>query len=196
MTAEHVARDARHALRTIASMPVLATVVVVSLAIGIGVNTVVFSWIQAVIFHPLPGVRSSGSLHHIAPRSDTGSYPGTSWLEYGDIRSGLPSVQGAIAFRMVPFNIGEAARTERSYGMLVSGNYFSMLELRPALGRFIREDEVSRRGADRVVVISHDFWQTRYGASASVLGTLLRVNGQDLTIIGVAPSPFQARSSA
>jgi predicted permease len=191
MRAEQLTRDARHALRTIAGMPILSIVVVVSLAIGIGVNTVVFSWIQAVIFHPLPGVRGSGSLHHVSPRSETGSYPGTSWLEFADIRERMQSLDGAIAFRMVPFNIGEAARTERSYGMLVSGNYFSMLELRPALGRFIRADEASRAGGEPVAVISHDFWQSRYGGSTGVLGQPLRVNGQDLTIVGVAPRAFQ-----
>jgi putative ABC transport system permease protein len=72
--------DVRHAWRSIVRMPVVATVVVVSLGVGIGVNTAVFSWVQAMYLQPLPGVAGAGRMHLVEPRSDTGSYPGTSWL--------------------------------------------------------------------------------------------------------------------
>jgi len=82
--------------------PVLSAIVVLSLGVGIGVNTVVFSWLQGIIVHPLPGVEDSGRLHLIEPRSETGSYPGMSWLEYRDIQQRLTSVPDLIAFRMAP----------------------------------------------------------------------------------------------
>ena len=82
----------RHALRTIARMPGLAAVVILSLGVGIGVNTTVFSWIQAVLLKPIPGVGESGSFYHIEPKSDTGSYPGMSWTEYRDLRPRLRSI--------------------------------------------------------------------------------------------------------
>jgi len=82
-------RDLRHAWRAILRMPVLSIVVVVSLGMGIGVNTTVFSWVQAVILQPLPGVREAGRFYSVEPRAETGSYPGTSWLEYRDIRDRL-----------------------------------------------------------------------------------------------------------
>ena len=183
--------DLRHAWRAIVRMPVLAAVVVVSLGVGIGVNTAVFSWIQAMVMQPLPGVVGGGSFHLVEPRAETGSYPGMSWLEYRDLQERLHAFPDLLALRMAPLNVGEAGRPERSYGLLVSGNYFSALGLRPALGRFMRRDEVERAGSDTVVVISHQYWQTRLGGAANVLGQTLRVNDRQLTIIGVAPERFQ-----
>jgi predicted permease len=184
-------RDLRQAWRAIARMPVLAAVVIVSLGVGIGVNTTVFSWIQGVVLRPLPGVSGAASFHFIEPRTETGSYPGVSWLEYGDFKERLRSLPDLLAFRFVPLNVGETGRGERTYGLLVSGNYFSALGLRPALGRFIRPDEVARAGGEPVVVISHGYWQTRFAGSPGALGRTIRVNDRLLTIVGVAPERFQ-----
>jgi len=185
------ANDLRHAWRMIRRMPGLAAVVIVSLGIGIGGNTAVFSWIQAMVLQPIPGVTDAASFQLVEPRAETGSYPGVSWLEYRDLRERLRSFPDLLAFRAVPLNIGEASRSERTYGLFVSGNYFSALGLRPALGRFLRPDEVERAGSEPVVVISHAYWQSRLGGAANVLGTIVRVNDRSLTIVGVAPQRFQ-----
>jgi hypothetical protein len=174
----------------IAKMPLVATVIVISLAFGIGVNTVVFSWIQAVVFRPIPGVEASGSVQLVEPRTETGMYPGMSWPEYQDLRTQVSSFRELLAFRMTPLYVGESGRVDRAYGLLVSANYFSALGLRPALGRFLRPEETSRAGDAPVVVISHDYWQTRLGGAPDALGRTLRVNGQELTIVGVAPPGF------
>lgn len=181
----------RHAFRTIGRMPGLAAVVILSLGVGIGVNTAVFSWIQAIILTPIPGVDNSGSFYHVEPKSDTGTYPGMSWREYQDLESRLQSIEELIVSRMVPLNVGESGRTERTYAQLVSGNLFSALNLRPALGRFLRPDEADRPGGEPVVVISYDYWQTRFGGSPSAIGQTIRVNDSQLTIVGVAPQNFQ-----
>jgi putative ABC transport system permease protein len=170
--------------------PVLSAIVVLSLGVGIGVNTVVFSWLQGIIVHPLPGVEDSGRLHLIEPRSNTG-YPGMSWPEYRDLQQRLTSVPDLMAFRMASFYIGEPGRIERTYGQLVSGNYFSACRLRPALGRFLRPDEVDRPGTEPVAVISYSLWQSRFTGAADVVGRTIRVNGRDLTVVGVAPRRFQ-----
>jgi predicted permease len=183
--------DLRHAWRAILKMPVLAAVVVISVGVGIGVNTAVFSWLQAVVLRPLPGVSGASQFYLVEPRADTGSYPGVSWLEYRDLQERLRSLPDLLAFRMAPFNVGESTRPERSFGLLVSGNYFSALGLRPALGRFLRADEARRSGGEPVVVISYDYWQTRIGGARDVLGQTLRVNDRPLTIVGVAPERFQ-----
>ena len=183
--------DLRHAWRAIRRAPVLAAVVVGSLGIGIGVNTTVFSWVQAVVLRPLPGVEDAARYHLVEPLSDAGSHPGASWPEYLDLRARLTSLPELIAFRMTPFTIGAVDHAERTYGLLVSGNYFRGLGLRPALGRFPREDEVARAGAAPVVVISHGYWETRFARSKDAIGQILRVNERPLTIIGVAPSGFQ-----
>ena len=184
-------QDLRHALRAIVRMPVLATVIVLSLAVGIGVNTVVFSWVQAVILQPLPGVTDSGGLRLIEPRAETGSYPGVSWLEYGDLSRSMRSWRATLAFRMVPLSVGEPGRTLRAYGLLVSGDYFTALGLRPAAGRFIRPDEVVRAGGDPVMVVSYDYWRTRLAGASDVVGRALRVNDHMVTVVGVAPPRFQ-----
>src|SRR3954454_8324057 len=103
-------RDLHHALRMIVRAPVLSAVVVLSLGVGIGVNTVVFSWLQGIVVHPLPGVADSGRLHLIEPRSDTNAYPGMSWLEYRDLHQRLTALPDLIAFRMVALYIGEPGR--------------------------------------------------------------------------------------
>src|SRR5207247_8683556 len=133
-----------------------AAVVVGSLGAGIGVNATVFSWIQAVVFDPLPGVSGGGSLLLVEPLADGGSYLGMSWLAYRDLRESLSSFRELLAFRTVPFYVGDAGRTERIYGMLVSGNYFSALGLSPALGRFIQPEEAARPGGEPVIVISYE----------------------------------------
>ena len=183
-------RDLHHALRMMVRAPVLSLVVVLSLGVGIGVNTVVFSWLQGTIVHPLPGVPGSGGLYLVEPRSADG-YPGMSWLEYRDLHSRMTSLPDLIAFRMAPFYIGDAGRIERTYGQMVSGNYFSALDLRPAYGRFFHSDEADHPGAEPVVVISYSLWQSRYGTDPNVVGRTIRVNGQELTVIGVAPHQFQ-----
>jgi predicted permease len=184
------ARDLTLALRAIARMPLLAAVVVLSLGLGIGVNTVVFSWMQAIVWQPIRGVPDSGVFHLIEPKTDNGLYASASWLEYRDLRERLRSFQDIIAFRMTPLYVGKPGEVERAYGLLVSGNYFSVLKLEPALGRFLRPDEVARPGGEPVVVISHDYWQTHFCGAADVLDRTLRVNGRDLTIVGVAPRGF------
>lgn len=173
-----------------ARMPVVASVIVVSLAIGIGVNTIVFSWIQSVVLRPIAGVRDAGAFYLVEARTETGNYPGASWLEYRDLAERLRQVDSLLAFRMVPLYVGEPGRVERGNGLLVSGNYFDALGLQPALGRFPVATEASTPGGAPVVVVSYDYWQSRLARNPGVIGTSLRLNGQDLTIIGVAPRGF------
>ena len=193
--------DVWHGCRAIVRMPVVAAVVIVSLAVGIGVNTVVFSWVQHRLLHPLPGVPRSASLYLVEPRTETGAFAGTSWLEYHDLRDSLGSFRELIAFRMAPMYVGEPGTVERVYGQLVSGNYFEALGVRPALGRLIASTDVpaplgfdarTRESANEpVAVISHGLWQKRYGGTPDVIGRELRINGRMLAIVGVAPRVFQ-----
>ncbi len=188
---EIVRSDLYQAWRTLCKMPLTAAVVLLSLSIGIGVNTTIFSWIQAVVFQPLPAVPQSGSYENLEVRTDTGSYPGLSWPEYNDLRDRLHAFRGLLGFRMVPFYVGESGSAERTYGLLVSGNYFPLLGIKPALGRFIHPEEVSRPGSQPVVVISYEYWQARFNGSPNALGQSIRVNNCLLTVVGVAPEHFQ-----
>ena len=188
---EQLLSDLRHAWRSIVRMPVLAGVVILSLGVGIGVNTAIFSWIQAIILNPLPGVRASTSFHFVEPQGDGGSHPGVSWLEYQDLSERLRSFRELMAFRSVAVNLGDRGSAERTYGQLVSANFFTALGLTPALGRFFLPDEVARPGTAPVVVVSHGFWQSRLAGAPDAVGKTLRINERELTIIGVAPTRFQ-----
>ena len=110
--------------------------------IGIGVNTAVFSWIEVFALSPLPGVPRASEFHLIEPRTEAGAYPGASWLEFQDLRADLGGTADLLAFRTAPLNVGEAARTERVFSLLVSDGYFQALGVRPELGRVAR----ARRG--------------------------------------------------
>src|SRR5262245_46341844 len=102
-----IARDVTYAARNLVRMPLLTGVVIVSLGIGIGVNTAVFSWIQAMVLKPIPGVDDSRRFFNVDAKSDTGSYPGTSWTEYRDLQSRLTSFEQLVASRMTPLNVGD-----------------------------------------------------------------------------------------
>jgi predicted permease len=188
---EQLSREFTQGVRALSRAPILATVVILSLAVGIGVNTVVFSWLQALVFRPLPGVPDASAFQVVEPRGESGTAPGSSWREYLDLKDRLQTLPDLFAFRMVPLNVGETSRTERTYGLLVSGNYFSALGLKPALGRFVRAEEAVRSGGEPVVVISYDYWRTRFGGSPHAIGQKLRVNDRELDIIGVTPDGFQ-----
>jgi len=169
----------------------MAAVIVVSLAAGIGVNASVFSWIQARLLHPLPGVEGSMDLLLVEPKSDAGLYVGTSWLEYQDVRARARSLPNLIAARMAPLYVGEPGATERAFGLLVSDNYFSALGVHPLLGRGFGPDDVRAEGGEPVAVISHGLWQSMFSGDAGVVGRPVRVNGRQLTVVGVAPPGFQ-----
>lgn len=183
--------DILHAWRALRAMPLVSSVVIASLAIGIGANTAVFSWLQMVRWKPLPGVAAAWSLQTIEPRTDNGVYVGTSWLDHRDLVERLTSFQWLLAFRMTPLTVGDASRVERVTGLFVSGNYFPALNLRPAAGRLLSPEDVATPGSQAVVVISHDYWQTRFGGTPSAIGATIRVNGNALTVVGVAPRRFQ-----
>ncbi|MBA2305684.1 MAG: ABC transporter permease, partial [Acidobacteria bacterium] len=183
--------DLRHACRAIVRMPAVSAVVILSLGLGIGVNTVVFSWIQARVLQPIPGVAGGTRVQLIEPKSDAGLYTGASWLEYRDLRQNLRSFEDVFAARMAPLYAGQPGAVERLFGLLVSDNYFSALGVQPAIGRFFNPDEVAHAGGDPVVVISYRLWQSRYQGSSDVLAKTLRINARELTVIGVTPPEFQ-----
>jgi putative ABC transport system permease protein len=188
---EHLLGDLRNAGRSISRMPGLAAVIIVSLAIGIGVNTTIFSWIQLILFEPVPAVSGAASFLLVEPRAETGGYPGASWLEYRDLQARIPALRSIVATQSAPFTVGEKGQTERTFGQLVSGNFFSALQLKPALGRFIRPEEAERPGTEPVLVISYDYWQTRFRGAPETLGQKVHVNDRELAVVGVAPKDFQ-----
>ena len=184
-------RDVRQAWRGIARMPLVSAVIVLSLAAGIGVNTVVFSWVQSRVFRPLPGVPDSGRFLGIEARTDAGGYPGSSWREYRDLAERLRSFESIVASRMNPIYVGRTGEVERVYGLFVSDNYFEALGTTPAAGRFPSSAEMASGASEPLAVIGYGLWQSRYGGSNDAIGERIRLNGVDATIAAVTSELFQ-----
>lgn len=187
--------DLRYACRSLLRVPALSAVIVFSLGAGIGINTVVFSWIQARILDPIPGVPGGGSVRLIEPRSPAGLYTGASWPEFEDMRNRLETFDAVFASRTAPFYLGEPGAVVRVFGLLVSDNYFTALGVAPAVGRFFRPEDVTAPDREPVAVISHSIWTTRFGGTPDVLQKTVRINGAQLQVIGVAPDAFQGTTA-
>ena len=172
-------------------MPMVSTVIVLSLAAGIGINTVVFSWVQSRVSRPFPGVPDSGAFLGIEVRTDSGTYPGSSWLEYQDLRERLRSFSDVIASGMSPMYVGEPGAVERVYGLFVSDNYFDALGVTPAAGRLPGAAAMANGASEPLTVIGYGLWMSRYGGDPGIVGRTIRVNGIDVPIAGVTPEIFQ-----
>ena len=183
--------DLRQAWRGLRAMPLVAAVIVLSLGLGIGANTTVFSWLQMVRWKPLPGVADAATLQTLEARAENGVYLGTSWAAFTEIQPRVRSFAWLVASRGTPVTIGAAPQVERAAALLVSGNYFDALRLAPAAGRLLSPSDARAPGREPVAVIGHDYWRTHFSAAPSAVGSRLRINGQTVVIVGVAPPRFQ-----
>lgn len=192
---EQLAKDARFALRSLRRTPGFTLATVVILAIGLGVNTTLFSWIRPFLLDPLPGAAAPDRIVAIENFADTGRGGreplATSYLDFVDFRRYLKSVEvvgvghGACA-------VGLGRDAENTWCELVSGNFFDVLGVRPAAGRFFAPDEKSdAQNASPVAIISDDYWRARFGRDPAAIGSTLRINHVPFTIIGVAPPQFR-----
>ena len=184
--------DIRFGVRLLRRAPLFATAAVLTLALGIGVNTAVFSVVNALALRPLP-VRDAGRLAVIATRySSTPTLGGVSFPDLQDYREASTGIFEDIAAYSVGF-VGvrpEGGPSERVLVTWVTGNYFPLLDIRPAFGRLIHEDEGGPNRIDAVVVLGYSSWQRRFGGDRSVVGRTALVNGRSCTIVGVAPPDF------
>src|SRR5271155_1545103 len=184
--------DVRYAIRSLRRTPGLTAFVVITLALGIGMTSATFSMVDALIFRPYP-VPHPGSVVTLVSTTHDSSFDAFSYREYLDIRSKTNSYAGVIAYAdMQPVGFtAEPTTTPRiKGGMLVSGNYFQVLDVEPRLGRGFREDEDQVPNRDAVVVLGPDFWKREFASDPSVLGRTIRLNGAPFTVIGVAPETF------
>lgn len=180
----------RHAARRLRRSPGFTTAAVLCLALGVGVNSVVFGSIDAQ-FHrsPPPGVARPNEVFELFIGRDSGAVrsAGTqaaSYADYLDAKDGSPSLAGLAAYRTTMVTLGRGAGAEQVVGHVTSPNYYTLLGVAPERGRFPASDE---RG---VVVVSHDFWQRRLGGAQDAVGRAVRLNGQSFTVVGVAPPGF------
>ena len=185
-------QDLRYAARTLLRARGMAAAAIVSLGLGIGANTTIFAWMKATILRPLPGVAEPGRMVVITSRNAAGAHQSTSYPDYLDIRQRARSFDGLIAQDLAAMNVRRERdlQAQRTYGAIVSGNYFEVLGVRAALGRvFTAADDVTPDGHP-VAVMSHAVWKGRFHGDPSIVGSTVAINGRAFTLIGIAPPGF------
>jgi predicted permease len=183
--------DLRYAIRTLRQNPGFALTAIISIALGIGANSTIFSLADGLLLRPLP-VPHPSQVVTLRSRTPNEYFGGLSYADYADFRDKNQSFNGLVAYETAPaaFARDPKAQPQLEFGYLVSGNFFRVLETEPQLGRGFDSQEDQVPGRDAVVVLGHDFWKNEFSADASVIGRRVRLNGMDFTIIGVAPESF------
>ena len=192
----------RLGLRVLLKTPVVTSVAIVSLALGIGANAAIFSLYSQLMLRPLPIVEPERLVNLEAPGPKGGSSSSScdgaggcgevfSYPMFRDLRRDQTVFTDIAAHRGFGANVAYRGRTLSVQGMQISGSYFPTLGLAPALGRLFGPEVDEPVGGHPVVVLSHEFWQSDLGGARDVLGEALVVNGQPLTIVGVAPAGFR-----
>ncbi len=194
---EGLIQDLRYGLRMMARNPGFTAVAVITLAIGIGTTTTVFSWIDAVLVRPLPGVADPSRLVALESLTPGGEMVPNSYPDYRDFRDHLKLFDGIAVTRPAPFSVGQEDHAERVWGELVSGNFFAVLGVAPAIGRVFLPSEYGDKPGDfPIIVISDRYWRSHFHADPEIAGKTIRVNQHELTIVGVAPPGFQGSMPA
>jgi predicted permease len=183
-------QDLRFGFRVLRKNPAFTLVAVLTLTLGIAANTTVFSWIDGLLWHPLPEVPDSSQI--VAVETIT---PGTgvraSYFDYRDYRDQMKSLASLAAYTPEVLTVGDQEGAEAVWGEVVSGNYFDVMRVKPILGRvFAPEEYNDKPGAAPYVVVSERYWRRKLMADPSAVGKTLRVNRHELTVIGVVPARF------
>jgi predicted permease len=193
-------RHLTFALRTLFKTPFVTIVAIVSLALGIGANTAIFSLFNQLLLRPLPVDRPHELVNLKAPGPKPGSTSCNqagdcdevfSYPMFRDLEKAQTVFTGLAAHVIFGANLAARGQTLSGQGMLVSGSYFEVLGVRPAIGRLFTPDDDRTIGEPHAVVLSHAYWQARFASDPNVVGQPLTVNGRPLTIIGVAAHGFE-----
>jgi predicted permease len=184
-----ILQDLRYAFRTLAAKPSFALVASLMLALGIGANVTVFSWINAVLLNPLPGTADSQRLVILSYLHKGDLMPSFSYPDYRDIRDGSRLFGGVAGFDDLAAGIVIDKDAERAWAEIVTSNFFDVVGVRAIAGRtFTAADDVP--GAPPVAVLSHRYWTRRFNADPGVVGRAIKINAQPFTVVGVADAAF------
>jgi len=198
----NIAQDIRYALRNLRRSPAFAAIAVITLALGIGANTAIFTVVNAVFFHPIP-VKDPARLmeiftldqRKILGASNNNVFP-NSFPNAQDIQQRAQSFSGVTVYESfaTPVSMTVNGQPNQYFAQLSSGNYFDVLGVHAQMGRTFRPEEDSTAGAGPVVVLNHGFWERMFAANPKVIGQNVLINGQGFSIIGVSPKGFQGTS--
>ncbi len=183
-------QDVRYGLRQLRRSPGFTLVAVLTLALGIGANTIIFGIVNGILLRPLSVPQPARLVALFATNRRSGESRALSYPEYLDYRDRSGIFAGLAAQQGLPISVGTGERAEVVWGEIVSENYFSVLGLAPALGRTFQPQDASGLGSDPLVVLSHRLWLSRFGGDREVIGKRLSLNGHGFMVVGVAPRGF------
>ena len=183
-------QDLRHALRLLVKSPGFTLVAVLTLALGTGANTTVFSLINGILLRPMPVAHPEQIVVLAARQEGSPGFQSFSYPDYQDIRSQTDAFSDILAYRVSLVGLSFDGKGEHCVVSRVTGNYFRTLGIQPALGRFILPSEGQTPGADPIFVLGYAYWQKRFGGNKNVIGKQVEMDGHPVTIVGVAPKGF------
>ena len=185
-----IAQDLKFGFRLLRQRPLLSAAITLSLALGIGANSAVFSLVNAVLLRPM-NVGNSARLVSLYTSDYSGSqYSASSYADFADFRDKTDAFETLTAFSDISVLLRHENQTERAFGLLVSGNYFDLLGVKAARGRTFRPEEDQTAGAHPVVVISHGLWQRRFQGDPALIDKTVFLNNNGFTVIGITPEGF------
>ncbi|HTW46950.1 MAG TPA: ABC transporter permease [Acidobacteriaceae bacterium] len=183
--------DIRYALRQLRRSPYFTATAILMLGLGICATSTVLSWIEGTMLRPVPGARDTSRLVSIMRGTwNVSPSPPFSYPDYRDLRSANRTFSGILAYHHEWATLTAGESPQRVYAAQVSANYFDVLGIQPALGRFFRSDEEAQLGGVPYVVLGYSLWQTRFGGDPAVVGKSIEIQHQPFTVIGVAPRGF------
>src|SRR4029078_7235845 len=188
---ENLLKNLRYAFRSLVKRPGFTIVAILTLALGIGINSTVFSLANSVFLRQLPVASPQNLVWIFSGRDNPTSYP-----EYLDYQQQTELFDGVMAYDWAGLNLGSNGQSERVEGTLVSGNYFDVLGVKAELGRTFLPDEDKTPGASPVAVISHSLWQRCFNGDTTAVGRAMVLNGVQFTIVGVTPRDFVGAEEA
>ena len=186
---ETLLQDIRYAFCAMLKSPGFTGVAVLSLALGIGANAAIFSLVNTILFRPLPVLEPS-RLVELTPTKQASEFNNFSYPLYRDFRDRNEVFDSLAVYRFAPMSLSREGNNERIWGFIVSGNYFDMLGVKPAAGRFFTQEEDRVPGASPVAVLSYGCWQRRFGGDPNLVGKEITINGNRFDVLGIAPEGF------
>jgi putative ABC transport system permease protein len=187
---ENLIKDLRYGVRMLMKNPGVTTVAVITLALGIGANTAIFSGVSAFLMRPLSVPNAVELVRPLEISEDRGTTDEFSYPDFLDYREQCTSFSGLAAEDMIQAAVDTENQNDVVWGQVVSANYFDVLQVKPILGRAFLPGEDKTPGANHVVVLSHSFWQRRMAADPNVVGKTVQLNNRAYEVIGVAPDYF------
>jgi predicted permease len=194
---ERLGQDLRYAVRILVKSFSFTVLCVLTLALGIGATSTIFSWINGTLLNPIPGAERAREMVSLTRGDPSDSpTPAYSYPDLLDLKRQNTSFTGLLGYHNEPMGLTGSGRPVRVWGTYVTADYFRILGVNPAIGRAFSGDEDATPGSGAVTVLNYAVWQSQFGGDPSIIGRTIQINRHPVTIIGVAPKEFQGAMPA